>query len=162
MSISGFGAKKLVSLRLFLSTQNICIGWEKKRQLSIRSLIWEHESSNSFLKYHEVCPVGNTVKPVLNDHFQKDQQLVFKINYRLMQVESIAECFQKYCRMLQWEHSATLSTFIKLPSVIKIFVVSILICRLTHVLPYFVTFVHLLYILLYYRFAGRKLYLREK
>ena len=32
---------------------------------------------------------------------------------------------QKYCRMLQWEHSALLSTFIKLPFVIKIFVLSI-------------------------------------
>ena len=28
---------------------------------------------------------------------------------------------QKYCRMLQWEHSAILSTFTKLPFVIKIF-----------------------------------------
>ena len=33
---------------------------------------------------------------------------------------------QKYCRMLQREHSAILSTFIKLPFVIKIFVLSIL------------------------------------
>ena len=32
---------------------------------------------------------------------------------------------QKNCRMLQWEHSAILSTFIKLPFVIKIFVLSI-------------------------------------
>ena len=32
---------------------------------------------------------------------------------------------QKYCRMLQGEHSAKLSTFIKLPIVIKIFVLSI-------------------------------------
>ena len=32
---------------------------------------------------------------------------------------------QKYCRMLQWEHSAILSTFIKLPFVIKTFVLSI-------------------------------------
>ena len=32
---------------------------------------------------------------------------------------------QKYCRMLQREHSATLSSFIKLPFVIKIFVLSI-------------------------------------
>ena len=30
---------------------------------------------------------------------------------------------QKYCRMLQGEHSAILSTFIKLPFVIKIYVV---------------------------------------
>ena len=32
---------------------------------------------------------------------------------------------QKYCRMLQREHSAILSTFTKLPVVIKIFVLSI-------------------------------------
>ena len=32
---------------------------------------------------------------------------------------------QKYCRMLQVEHSAKLSTFIKLSFVIKIFVLSI-------------------------------------
>ena len=30
---------------------------------------------------------------------------------------------QKYCRMLQWEHSAILSTYIKLPFVIKILVI---------------------------------------
>ena len=33
---------------------------------------------------------------------------------------------QKYCRMLQGEHSAIVSTFIKLPFVIKIFVLSTL------------------------------------
>ena len=32
---------------------------------------------------------------------------------------------QKYCRMLQWEHSAILSTFIMLSFVIKSFVLSI-------------------------------------
>ena len=32
---------------------------------------------------------------------------------------------QKYCRMLQWEHSAKRSTFIKLPFVIKTFVLYI-------------------------------------
>ena len=32
---------------------------------------------------------------------------------------------QKYCRMFQGEHSAIRSTFIKLPFVIKIFVLSI-------------------------------------
>ena len=32
---------------------------------------------------------------------------------------------QKYCRMLKREHSAILSTFIKLPVVIKTFVLSI-------------------------------------
>ena len=42
----------------------------------------------------------------------------FKTNYCLMQVESIAEC--------STEHSVILTTFIKLPFVIKIFVLSIL------------------------------------
>ena len=32
---------------------------------------------------------------------------------------------QKYCKMLQGEHSAILSTFIKLPFFIKIFILSI-------------------------------------
>ena len=43
---------------------------------------------------------------------------------------------QKYCRMLQREHSAILSTFIKLPFVIKIFVLSILSGLFTQVLLY--------------------------
>ena len=43
--------------------------------------------------------------------------MIFKTNYRLMQVKSIAEC--------STEHSSILSTFIKLPFVIKIFILSI-------------------------------------
>ena len=43
---------------------------------------------------------------------------------------------QTYCRMLQREHSAILSTFIKLPFVIKIFIFSILSGRFTQVLLY--------------------------
>ena len=43
----------------------------------------------------------------------------------------------KHCRMLQGEHSAILSTFIKLPFVIKIFVLSILSGRFTQVLHRF-------------------------
>ena len=41
---------------------------------------------------------------------------LFKTNYRLMQVKSVAECPK--------EHSAILSTFIKLPFDIQIFVLS--------------------------------------
>ena len=44
--------------------------------------------------------------------------MVFKTDYRLMQVKSIAECSK-------WEHSTTLLTCIKLPVVIKTFVLSI-------------------------------------
>ena len=50
-----------------------------------------------------------------NSHSQKEQKLVFKTDYRLFQVKSITEL----------EHSAILSTFIKLPFVIKIFVLYI-------------------------------------
>ena len=46
---------------------------------------------------------------------KKSKKLVFKTNYRLMQVKRIAEC--------SMEHSAILSTFINLPFVI--FVLSI-------------------------------------
>ena len=48
----------------------------------------------------------------------KRQIMVSKTNYRLMQVKSIADCSKG-------EHSAKLSTFIKLPFVIKIVVLSI-------------------------------------
>ena len=43
---------------------------------------------------------------------------------------------QMYCRMLQGEHSAILSTFIKLPFVIKIFFSLFLSCHLRQVLLY--------------------------
>ena len=40
-----------------------------------------------------LCAVKvNAIKPVQNDHSQKDQKLVFKTSYCLMQVKSIAEC----------------------------------------------------------------------
>ena len=45
-----------------------------------------------------------------------------KIGY---QDQLLLNAGQKYCRMLKGEHSAILSTWIKLPSVIKIFVLSI-------------------------------------
>ena len=80
-------------------------------------------------KYYECCnlvlvfllstmwaKVSATVKPVYNSHSQKDRKLVFKTNYGLMQVKRIAECSK---------HSAIRLTFIKLPFVIKIYVLSI-------------------------------------
>ena len=55
----------------------------------------------------------HTVKHALNSHSQKDKKVVFKTNYRIMQLKS---------RMLQ--HFVILSTFIKLQIVIMIFVLS--------------------------------------
>ena len=63
-----------------------------------------HYGLHCLAKYSKTC-----VKRPLS----KKTKLVFKTNYRLMQVKSIAE------------HSAILSTFIKLLIVIKIFVLSI-------------------------------------
>ena len=52
-------------------------------------------------------------KICVNGHSQKDQgQLSLNAG-------------KKYCRIFQWEHSAILSTFIKVPFVIKIFILSI-------------------------------------
>ena len=42
--------------------------------------------------------------------------------------QSLLNAGQKYCRMLQGEHSAILLTFIRLPFVIKIFVLSFFEC----------------------------------
>ena len=55
----------------------------------------------------------NTVKPVLSGQSQRRQELGFQDRLWL-------NAGQKYCRMLPLEHSAILSTFIKLPFVIKI------------------------------------------
>ena len=60
----------------------------------------------------------NTVKPAFSSHSKRTPKVVFINDYRL-------NAGQKYCRMLQGEHSAILLTFIKLPYSIKIFVLSI-------------------------------------
>ena len=36
-----------------------------------------------------------TIKPVLSGHSKEDRKLVFKTNYRLMQVKSIVECSKR-------------------------------------------------------------------
>ena len=55
---------------------------------------------------------SNTVKPVLRGPSKRRPKLVLKDRLLL-------NAGQKYCRMLQREHSAILLTFIKLPFVIK-------------------------------------------
>ena len=59
-----------------------------------------------------------TVKPVLSGHANRRPKFGFQDQLSL-------NAGQKYCKMLQGEHSAILSTFIKLPFVIKISVLSI-------------------------------------
>ena len=69
-----------------------------------------------------------TVKPVLSGHSQRSSKMVFKTYYSLMEVKIIAECSKR--------HSTILLTFIKLPFVIKVFVMSILSGRFRQVLLY--------------------------
>ena len=59
-------------------------------------------------------------KTCLKRPLKKKTKIDFQDRFRL----SLNAC-QKYCRMFQGEHSAILSTFIKLPFVINIFVLSI-------------------------------------
>ena len=59
----------------------------------------------------------DTVKPVLSGHSKRTPKIGFQ--------DISLSAGQNYCRMLQGEHSAILSTFIKLLFVIKIFVLSI-------------------------------------
>ena len=54
----------------------------------------------------------STVKPVLSSHSKRTPKISFEDRLSL-------NAGQKYCRMLQWEHSAILLTLIKLPFVIK-------------------------------------------
>ena len=72
------------------------------------------------LNEHAGVSCGTTVKPELSDHSNKNTKLGFNTNYRLMQVKSIAECSKG-------EHSAILSTSIKLSFSIMTMVLSIFI-----------------------------------
>ena len=59
-----------------------------------------------------------TVKLVLSGHSKRTPKIGF-------QYQLLLNAGQKYCRMLQGEHSAILSTFIKLPFVFKTLVITI-------------------------------------
>ena len=72
----------------------------------------------------------STVKHVLSDHSKKDQKMVFKTDYSLMQVKSIAECIKRF------KISALLSTCIKVPSVFRPLFCLVLSGRLRQVLLY--------------------------
>ena len=49
----------------------------------------------SVLAQKVLLPTLFTVKPVLSGHSKRRPKLVFKTNYPLMQVKSIAECSRK-------------------------------------------------------------------
>ena len=111
---------KLLESALLLTGPNVCLCsvnvcfWiykkNKKKCHSVCKRYWMHLQSRKCLSYSKTC-----VKWPLS----KRQKIVFQDQLSL-------NAGQKYCRMLPLEHSAILSTFIKLPFVIKIFVLSIL------------------------------------
>ena len=116
---------------ILLSTHYICFGWK------IRKLIFNYTLLSSGLEldslyysdYH-IQPVKHTGLWMLHGFFTLYSKTCVKrpLSERLkidFQYQLSLNAGQKYCRMLQGEHSALLLTFIKLPFVVKIFVLSI-------------------------------------
>ena len=68
---------------------------------------------------HSADIVSNYSKTCVKRPLSKRQKMVFKTDYRIMQVKVIAECYPL-------ENPAILSTFINLPFAIKTFVLFIL------------------------------------
>ena len=81
-----------------------------KLHLALSISLWGRKNTYLKLRY--------TVKPVLSSHSKRRPKIVFQDRLSL-------NAGQKYCRMLQGERSAILSTFIKLPFFIKTFILSI-------------------------------------
>ena len=77
------------------------------QQGSVQSNIW-------FGRRDRFDEIQNTVKPVLKQPLSKRPLVSFQDPLSL-------NAGQKYCRMLQVEHSAILSTCIKLPFALSIF-----------------------------------------
>ena len=71
----------------------MCILYEHKRRGSTGAFAQVFIISPlSFAWMDSEIAVLGTVKPVLSGHPKRKQKLVFKIDYRLMQVKFIAEC----------------------------------------------------------------------
>ena len=93
---------------------------------------------STFIRGHMlwVPCVNNLSKTCVKRLLSKRQKIGFQYQLSL-------NAGQKYCRMLQWDHSAILSTFIKLHAlfVIKIFDLSFLSGRFSQVLLYSYTLI---------------------
>ena len=97
-----------------IATQSCVLGYDISGSTRIECL-----DSEAWSAQPVVCTIKGmySVKPVLSHHSKRRPTLVLKTDYRLMQVKSIAECSHgAFCNT---------STFIKLPFVIKTFVLSI-------------------------------------
>ena len=101
----------MICLSFNMKSAAMCFGGDLKH-----GEVWENMSINGSL-YISCGHKLDTVKPVLSSHSNRRPKLVFKPSYRLMQVKVLQNAPR--------EHSAKLSTFIKLPFVFKSFVLSI-------------------------------------
>ena len=95
-------------------THHHCWEYRKEADITLTHSEWAKTLWNSG---HSECNKV-TVKTCVKHPLSKRPKIGFRDQLSLT-------AGQKYCRMLQGEHSAILSTFIKLPFVIKIFVLSI-------------------------------------
>ena len=98
-----------------------CEGWSAPLLFTCNSQVFSRVGSfdngdTTYMLHNPLCRVS-TGKPVLSGHSKRIPNLVFKTDFRLMQV--------KLLQNAQREHSAILSTFIKLPFVDKTFVLYI-------------------------------------
>ena len=75
--------------------------------------------------YFYAIPEKKFSQKFLNLQYSKYSKTCVKWPKIGFQGQLLLNAGQKYCKMLQGEHSAILSTFIKLPLVIKMFVLSI-------------------------------------
>ena len=109
--VSALGFKLMTQLRcqIYLSVRLTTICTTSNLFITVMSMLMKFSMFNSYSLYSKTC-----VKRQLSKRPQIgcQDQLLLKAG-------------QKYCRMLQGEHSAILSTFIKLLFVIKIFILPI-------------------------------------
>ena len=70
-----------------------------------------HNTDKVKQPFFHISKTNGTVKPVYNGHSQKHQKLVFKPNYRLMQVKSIAECSKGSILQYFWSSLSYVSSF---------------------------------------------------
>ena len=89
----------------------------------IAKLEWTQSNSQQ-----NIAPQNPTMGVTINNELTCKTSVKWPLSKRQkigFQDQLLLNAGQKYCRMLQGEHSAILSTFIKLPFVIKTFVWSI-------------------------------------
>ena len=60
--------------------------------LDIVSKIWANTKRQRLISFRFTLSLDGTVKPVLSGHSKRRPKLVFKTNYCLIQIKSIAEC----------------------------------------------------------------------